>query len=197
MDKLLEYFGVISGLLYLYLEIKQKSSMWIVGLITSLIYVFVFFQAKFYADMGLNIYYLGISIYGLVLWRRKMGEDVKSTKEEDIEYTNISFRQIVVLGIVFVVLYLGLAHILQNLTDSPVPYGDALTTSLGIIATWMLAKRIIQHWIIWVFVNAFAVYLYIYRGLHPTAFLYLCYGVLAIVGFYNWKKNGTYIKNIS
>lgn len=197
MDKLLEYFGVISGLLYLYLEIKQKSSMWIVGLITSLIYVFVFFQAKFYADMGLNLYYLVISIYGLILWKRRMGETVKSTSDKDIQYTNLSLQLVMILLIIFVVLYFGLAHLLQNLTDSPVPYGDALTTSLGIIATWMLAKRIIQHWIVWVFVNAFAVYLYIYRGLHPTAFLYVCYGVLAIVGYFNWKKNGTYVKELN
>lgn len=195
MELALEIFGVLTGLLYLYLEIKQKSIMWIVGLITSFVYVFVFFQAKFYADMGLNVYYVLISMYGLIKWNRKTAEEVKLTSDE-IVYTRLTPVYFAGLSAAFVVLYFGMAHILESFTDSPVPYGDALTTSLGIIATWMLAKRIIQHWIVWVFVNAFAVYLYIYRGLYPTAFLYACYCILAVVGYLNWKKKGVYYEQI-
>lgn len=195
MEQALEIFGVVTGLLYLYLEIKQKSIMWIVGFITSLIYVFVFFQAKFYADMGLNIYYVLISIYGLVKWNKNSEEEINSPSGE-IQYTSLTPILGIGLSIFFVVLFFVIAHLLDNLTDSPVPYGDALTTTLGIIATWMLARRIIQHWIVWVFVNAFAVYLYIYRGLYPTAFLYVCYCMLAVVGYFNWKKKGVCYERI-
>ena len=70
MDQLLEYFGVLTGILYLLLEIKQHRSMWIIGFLTSLFYIFIFFNAKIYADMGLNIYYVCISIYGFWQWKR-------------------------------------------------------------------------------------------------------------------------------
>ena len=68
MEQLLEYFGVITGFLYLLLEIRQHKAMWVVGFLTSLVYVFVFFFSKIYADMGLNIYYVAISIYGFKKW---------------------------------------------------------------------------------------------------------------------------------
>ena len=71
MEQLLEYFGVLTGLLYLFLEIRQHRAMWVVGFLTSLVYVFVFFFSKIYADMGLNIYYVAISIYGFWQWTRR------------------------------------------------------------------------------------------------------------------------------
>ena len=86
MEQGLEYFGVATGLIYLMLEIIQHRVMWVVGFITSLVYVFVFFFSKFYADMSLNIYYVGMSIYGFWLWRK--GE--RHTEETKME---IAYRQ--------------------------------------------------------------------------------------------------------
>jgi nicotinamide mononucleotide transporter len=167
----LEYFGVITGLLYLFLEIKQHKAMWVVGFLTSLVYVFVFLSAKIYADMGLQTYYVGISIYRIL-------------------YTHLSLPLFVgiigTLAVVFAILW----YLLHQFTDSPIPVGDAFTTSVGIVATWMLARRIIEHWIFWVIVNLVSVYLYYLRGLYPTMLLYFCYATLAIVGYYNWRKKG-------
>ena len=83
MEQLLEYFGVLTGLLYLFLEIRQHRAMWVVGFLTSLVYVFVFFFSKIYADMGLNIYYVAISIYGFWQWTRSKGRQEQTA--EDIE----------------------------------------------------------------------------------------------------------------
>lgn len=188
----LEWFGVITGLLYLFLEIKQHKWMWIVGFLTSLIYVFVFFSAKIYADMGLNIYYVFISIYGFIEWGRK-GRALP--REERKEKEVIVYRHAtpgVLAGVIPAILVLWgiLWYILSHFTDSPIPAGDALSTSIGIVATWMLANYILEHWIFWIGVNFFSVYLYFLRGLYPTMFLYLCYAVLAIVGLYTWKRKG-------
>ena len=89
----LEYFGVITGLLYLFLEIKQHKAMWVVGFLTSLVYVFVFLSAKIYADMGLQTYYVGISIYGFYQWTRKKHEihtENDSLPSDCILYTHLS-----------------------------------------------------------------------------------------------------------
>lgn len=217
MEKALEYFGVITGLLYLLLEIKQHRAMWVVGFLTSLLYVFVFFYSKIYADMGLNFYYVLISLYGFWQWtRQKRSKGVAfegenpvagppeaivsssesgasgktSSSHEPILYRHLTWRLGVILGIILAALYGMLYFLLSRYTDSPIPVGDAFTTAVGIVATWMLARRIIEHWILWIIVNFVSVYLYYLRGLYPTLFLYLCYAVLAVVGLYNWKKKG-------
>lgn len=198
MEQLLEYFGVLTGLLYLLLEIRQHRAMWVVGFLTSLVYVFVFFFSKIYADMGLNIYYVAISIYGFWQWSRQNKKrlaavipDQAPRPNEKILYRNLTLP--LFTGILFAIaaIYALLYYILHDFTDSPIPAGDAFTTAVGIVATWMLARRIIEHWIFWIIVNCVSVYLYYLRGLYPTMFLYICYALLAAVGLYTWKKKGT------
>lgn len=192
MEQLLEYFGVLTGLLYLLLEIKQHRAMWIVGFITSLTYIFVFFFSKIYADMGLNVYYVAISMYGFWKWKYKSNSVLASEQPADntIVYKHITLCLFTGVSISIFCIYGLIYYVLYNFTDSPIPAGDAFTTSVGIVATWMLARRIIEHWIFWVVVNFVCVYLYYLRGLYPTMFLYFCYAVLAIVGYYTWKKKG-------
>ena len=193
--QLLEYFGVLTGLLYLLLEIRQHRAMWVVGFLTSLVYVFVFFFSKIYADMGLNIYYVAISIYGFWQWTRKKAINEEKTNQnapanEAILYRNMTFPLLTGIILAILAIYALLYYILHNFTDSPIPAGDAFTTAVGIVATWMLARRIIEHWIFWIIVNCVSVYLYYLRGLYPTMFLYICYAILAAVGLYTWKKKG-------
>lgn len=200
MEKAMEYFGVLTGLLYLVLEIKQHRAMWIVGFLTSFVYVFVFFFSKIYADMGLNLYYVLISVYGFWQWTRQRkaatatevagGPTDAPAPSDVILYRHVTWRSAAGIGSVLVALYGLLYFILTRYTDSPIPVGDAFTTAVGIVATWMLARRIIEHWLLWIVVNFVSVYLYYLRGLYPTMFLYLCYAVLAAVGLYNWKKKG-------
>ena len=90
------------------------------------------------------------------------------------------------IAILFTLLY----NVLHHFTDSPIPAGDAFTTAMGIVATWMLARRIIEQWIFWIIVNCVSVYIYYQRGLYPTSFLYICYTILAAIGLYTWKKKG-------
>ena len=155
MEQLLEYFGVLTGLLYLFLEIRQHRAMWVVGFLTSLVYVFVFFFSKIYADMGLNIYYVAISIYGFWQWTRSKGrqeqtaEDIETAPQEVILYRNMTLRLFAGISFSIVALFALLYYVLHYFTDSPIPAGDAFTTAVGIVATWMLARRIVEHWIFW------------------------------------------------
>lgn len=192
MEQALEYFGVVTGLLYLYLEIRQHKAMWVVGFVSSLAYVFVFFFSRFYGVMALNVYYVLISIYGFWLWSkgRGGGTEEAAPADEGIVYSRI--RLPLALGCAFVAggLFAGIYFVLNGYTDSPVAAGDAFTTSLSIVATWMLARRIIEHWPCWVVVNSVSACLYYSQGLYPTMFLFICYAVLAVVGYMNWKKKG-------
>lgn len=197
MENLMEYFGVITGVLYLYLEIKQHKAMWVVGFISSFAYVFVFLFAKFYAMMALNIYYVLISIYGFWLWsqqRKKANvEEGGANESKEILYRRISIP--VALGCVSAAaVLLGIIYfVLNDYTDSPVALGDSFITALSIVATWMLAHRILEHWPCWIVINSVSAWLYFTRELYPTMFLYACFAILAVVGYMNWKKKGVEI----
>jgi nicotinamide mononucleotide transporter len=191
---MLEYFGVITGLLYLYLEIRQHRAMWVVGIVTSLVYVFVFFYSKVYATMGLNLYYVLISIYGFWQWGgRGRVEKADAVPQETILYRHITGRQAVAVFFLLAALCLFIQYILSRYTDSTVPVGDAVITTIGIVATWMLARRIIEHWFFWIAADALSIYIYYTLNLYPTMFLYLCYTILAFVGYDRWKKKGVKI----
>jgi nicotinamide mononucleotide transporter len=188
---IIEITGVIFSLLYLFLEIRQQRIMWIVGFIASSFYVYIFFDAKFYADMGLNIYYVLASIYGWILWSKRTAnnEAPKVTQLINHQSSIINYQLIVRLTLIFLLLFALLTFILSTCTDSPVPVGDALTTALSIVATWMLAKKILEQWWIWLFVNLLSMSLYIWRGLYPTAILFCCYAVASIIGYCKWKQS--------
>lgn len=184
IDNYLELIGTASGLIYLYLEIRQKVWLWPLGLVTSAVYAVVFFQTKFYADMSLQFYYIGISIYGWYWWLHG-GE---SEGNQQLPVSRISMKLAIILAAITLLLFYLMALVLRDYTDSPVPYGDAFTTALSITATWMLARKIIEHWWIWVIVNTVSLSLYIYKGLYPTSVLFFFYASMSFVGYYQWKK---------
>lgn len=186
LSNYIELFGVLSGLIYIYLEIKASIYLWPVGIITAAFYIAVFMQAKFYADMGLQVYYLLVFIYGLYIWLRK-GKNLE-TEKEVLQIRNITRKELVLYSMFTIISFGVIYFILKNYTDSPLPAWDSFTTSLSIIATFMLAHKIIEQWWIWIVVNIVSLGLYIYKDLYMTAFLFIVYGIMAVVGFFEWKK---------
>lgn len=179
-----ELFGVITGLIYVYLEIKENIWLWPVGILTSAFFIVVFFDSKFYADMGLQFYYLVISIYGLIIWIAK-----KDIDKSDIKIRNIRKKELIKYIIASVLVYNVIYYILVKFTDSPLPGWDSFTTALSIVATFMLAHKIIEQWWVWVLVNIVSLGLYIYKELYLTAFLFVVYAIMAVVGYIEWKKS--------
>jgi len=180
-----ELFGTLFGLVYVWFSIRQCIYTWPAGIITSLIYCWVFLEAKFYAGMGLQGYYLIISIYGIWSWRHG-GNDNTSAEKLRVSCTNANlWIKLFILNLFLTIL---MYFLLGKYTDSPIPFGDAFTTSLSIIATWMLARKKIEQWLIWIFVDLVSCGLYLYRGLYPTVFLFLVYTIMAGIGYYEWRK---------
>jgi len=182
-----EITGAVFALIYLILEIKQKWTFWIVGIFSSAFYVYIFFQAGLFAETGLNVFYILMSFYGLYCWRFAT---TKVDENPGFRHTNskISF----ILLLVFLVLFCAVLPVLRLFPDSNVPIPDALIAILSIIATWMAAKKIVECWYIWIFVNIFATGLYIHQKLYPTAILFTVYSILSFKGLTEWRKS---IKN--
>lgn len=182
----IEIFGAVTGLLFLYLEIKENIWLWPVGIVTSALYIYIFFFTKFYADMSLQFYYLGVSIYGWWRWVRGEREDNSS---EGLPVIRLQARLGINLLIFTVAVFLLMMYVLINFTDSPVPIGDAFTTALSITATWMLTRKILDMWFLWMVANGVSLGLYIYKGLYPTSVLFFFYFAMSIVGYLQWKKS--------
>lgn len=181
----IEVLGAILGIAYIFFSIRQNILTWPTGLLASALYVAVFFQSKLYADMGLQLYYVIVSIYGWYFWLR--GKKPAHSAQVPIKKTSTSLR--LKLLSVTVVLYFVILFILIRFTDSDVPHMDSLTTSLSIVATWMLAKKYINHWIIWIFVDAVSAGLYAYKELWATVILFIVYTFMAVLGYREWKKD--------
>jgi nicotinamide mononucleotide transporter len=184
-DNQTEVLGAILGILYIFFSIRQNIFTWPTGLLTSFLYVVVFFKAKLYADMGLQVYYVLISLYGWYFWLK--GKKPNNSGQVPVRSSTMKLR--ITLLLISVILYLVILFILKHYTDSDVPHLDSLTTALSIVATWMLAKKYIGHWIIWIFVDAVSAGLYVYKGLWPTVILFLIYTFMAIMGYIEWKKD--------
>lgn len=181
----IEVLGAVTGIIFLYLEIKENIWLWPFGIATSALYIYIFFVSKFYADMGLQFYYLAISLYGWWHWLYGGNREGKDA----LPISRISVKLAAVLLVVSIAIFAIIAYVLINFTDSPVPYGDAFTTALSVVATWMLARKILEMWWVWVLVNAVAMGLYIYKGLYPTSVLFFLYFSMSIVGYLQWKRS--------
>jgi nicotinamide mononucleotide transporter len=178
-----EILGVAFSLLYLYFSIRQNILLWPMGIISAVLYMVVFFKSKFYADMGLNGYYFIISIYGWILWSDKKGKE-----KDTFRVSRLVMKQAILLIIITLSAFAGIGMILDHFTDSPIPYWDAFTTAVSFTATWMLARKILEHWILWIIVDLVSMGLYLYRGLYPTMVLFAVYTAMAVIGFIQWKK---------
>jgi nicotinamide mononucleotide transporter len=182
IDHYVEVCGTFTGFLYLGFSIRQHPLTWPVGLLNAVFYIFVFFSSKIYADMTLQFYYVAISIYGWWYWYHgsASGNSLKVTRTNTALWLKLS--------ILFLLLFVAIAFVLIRFTDSQVPYWDAITTSLSILATWMLARKKIEHWLVWVFVDAISIGLFIVKELYPTTLLFIVYTLLAIYGYIEWER---------
>ena len=187
LDRSLEILGFLIGLLYLYWEYHADTKMWFANIAMPTISFWVYYRAGLYADFAMNIYYFLIAIYGYIVWTRRGKGRQPSSKKKDLPITHIPARYLAVALIVLAVIYAGILWWLLQ-TDSTVPYWDAFTTALSIVAMWMLAHKYIEQWIAWIFVDAVCVGLYIYKDRPFYAVLYGAYTVIAFFGYAKWRR---------
>jgi len=186
------YFELIAaglGFIAIFLQIRQNVWYWLVSIIMVSMYTYIYIDAKLYADMSLQVYYLVISIYGWYMWL--FGKTINDHKTS-LPVSSTSRRLRAILSLLSIGLFFLIAWFLIRFTNSDLPYWDSFTTSLSFVATWMLARKKIENWLIWIVVDAVSVGIYIYKGLYPTAVLFLFLTVLAWVGYRHWQKDMTF-----
>lgn len=206
--EIIQVVGLMLSFIYLLLEFEQKALMWVVSAMCSMIYASVYYRSKIYADMGFSIFNICMCVYGFYKWWTLSQKNIankthntvsknrsnitnKNKEKKEIVYYHFTLPQFGRVMTVFTLIWTGIFFILKYLTDSPIPALDALTTTINIVGTWVLAQKIIEVWGFWFMVNILSIYIYYKRGLHlSTILLYCFYLGASVYGYFKWKRHG-------
>lgn len=197
----IEIFTLVTGVIYIILEIRQKNFMWVVGVFTSLAAMWVFFRQGLYASFGLNTYYLITAFIGLWQWGRDKKKvasadtDSGSGSGGDIIHLNrLTVRTAVLSAAVCVAGTFALAWVMQ-LLENPMSYLDAAVAVLSAVATWWLVRSYIAQWWLWVLADTLSTILCATQGMWWMTALYAAYALSAVYGYIHWKKHGIYVSD--
>ncbi|PKP33648.1 MAG: nicotinamide mononucleotide transporter [Bacteroidetes bacterium HGW-Bacteroidetes-17] len=179
---LLEIIAVFFGLLSVWYAKKADIKVYPTGIISVIIYVYICVGVKLYADMGINFVYFVMSIYGWYAWTKK------DKKEKILPISFCTKKEYFINVILFFVFLVILIYVLLNYTDSNVPYWDSLTTAIFLVGMWLMARKKVENWILWIIGDAISIPLYFNKGLMLTSFQFSIFLVLAVLGYIEWKR---------
>lgn len=180
---ILEWFGVFTGILCVWLAAKNNIWSWPIAIISVLIYIFIFFDSRLYADMGLQVYFFTMNIYGWYYWSKQ-----RNNVEESRPIAIITKKEIIlsIFGVIVFTLVLG--FFLFKKTDASFPFIDSFCTAGSLIAQIFLARKVLQNWLIWIFVDIIYVGVYFSKDLYATGLMYALYIIIATMGYLDWRK---------
>ena len=177
----LEWFAVITGFLCVYLAARQHISNWAVAIVSVISYTILFYDYKLYGDAALQVYFFITSVYGWYYWLKRKEEHKKPI-------VSLSSRQYLMVIAAVGILSLILGVFLDRVTDTDVPYIDGTCTAISFVAQYLMTRKVLQNWILWIVVDILYIPLYLYKNLALTAVLYTLYLVLATMGFLDWRR---------
>jgi len=173
-----EWLAVCLGIIYVVLAAKESIWCWPAAFFSTLIYTVLFWEGQLPMQALLNFYYMGMAIYGFMLWR-KHSESIISNRP-------IKFHAIYIsTGLVISV---GIGYYLSGIESSRFPYLDSLVMVFSVMTTVLMARKVIENWLYWIVIDAFAIALYWQSEFYVTIVMFTVYLVLAAYGYVNWKK---------
>ena len=194
----MEIFTLVTGIIYMILEIRHHRFMWVVGVLTSAAAMWVFFRQGLYASFGLNTYYHITAFIGLWHWTRdsrRIDVEKKDDSDETIVLNRLSLRTVLVSLAFSAAGIFALAWVME-LVENPMSYLDSAVTVLSIVATWWLVKSYIEQWWLWILADTLSTILCLTQGMWWMAVLYAAYTVSAFIGLYYWRKHGVVAQSL-
>jgi len=179
---IIEIIAAIFGLISVWLTVKENIWCWPTGLVMVFLYIFVFYEARLYSDVILQIIYIFLQIYGWYAWLNGNKNHVPLTVTRISQQGTMIWSGVALIGI------FGLGYVMGSYTAAALPYPDAGITILSLIAQWLMAKKILECWLIWITVDVIAIIVYGIKHLYPTTGLYIVFLILAVLGYREWKK---------
>lgn len=197
MGSFMEIFTLVTGVIYIILEIRQKNFMWVVGILTSVAAMWVFFRQGLYASFALNAYYLVTSFIGLWQWGKaklmlKQSDDAPG-QGDDIHLNRLTLKTVAISALVTVAGTFVLSEVMAAL-ENPMSVMDASVAVLSAVATWWLVRSYLEQWWLWIIADALSTIMCATQGLWWMTALYAAYSLSAVYGYIHWKRNGRYIE---
>jgi len=183
MPSLYEIIGFLFGAVSVWLSVRENIWSWPTAIVNVTLYIFVFHEARLYADMALQVVYLVLSFYGWYEWLYG-GEN-----RTELRVTRTGARAALVLAVIGVAGAVVIGGLLRGGTDASLPYWDATTASFSLLAQWMMTRKLLENWLIWIAVDVVYIGMYINKGLYLTTVLYAIFLVLAVLGFLRWRRS--------
>lgn len=177
----IEWLGTVSGFACVYLAARQHIWNWPISMVSVISYCVLFFQYKLYGDAALQLYFLFTAIYGWYYWTKRKEEHQKPI-------VSLSLKGIGAIVIVIAILSALMGYFLDNYTDTNVPYADGFCTAVSFVAQFLMTRKVLQNWILWIIVDICYVPLYLYKNLYLTAILYVLFLWIAVMGYIDWRK---------
>ena len=188
----IEITAVILAILYLVLAVKQNILCWVAGIMSSVLYFFIMQSAGLYMEAYLQVFYVVMGFYGWSQWR---AGEINNTIF--VVNTWSKYQHLTAISIILALSFLS-GFLLERFTDAALPFLDALVTWGAVVATYMVAKKLLENWIYWFVIDATSIFLFIARDLWLTAALFMIYIVIIYFGYQSWNKirNETHGSNI-
>ena len=178
----IEIAGFITGVIGVWLTIKENIWCWFVGLINVVLYLILFYHLKLYADAWLQGFYIISQIYGWYKWN-------KGAYDKDFKVSFCSNQTLFLAILSTILMTLIMGYYFSNYTPAAMPWWDSFLTAMSLTGTWMQAYKKIENWSIWIIANAIYIQLYMAKDTILTALLYFIFLMLAIEGYFQWKKS--------
>ena len=179
---MLELPAVAFGLACVWLTVRQNIWCWPTGLVMVSLYIVIFYEARLYSDMLLQVVYVFLQFYGWHVWLHG-GPD-----RNRLSVSRMSARQAVAWLSVCGAGTVLLGTLMHRNTDASFPYPDAFTTVASLIAQWLMARKVLESWLVWIIVDVVSIGLYLAKELYPTAGLYMVFLFLATLGYFAWRR---------
>ena len=177
-----EALAVLLGIAYLLLAARESLWCWYAAFASTAIFLVLFWQVRLYLESALQVYYLGMAVYGWWQWKRPGEAGTLAISRFGPRDHFLAITGVLVLSVLS-------GALLTRYTDAALPYLDAFTTWGAIVTTWMVARKILENWLYWIVVDGASIVLYLDRGLKLTAALFAAYLVIVTVGFFSWRRH--------
>ena len=178
----LELAAVVIALAMVGCNIREIHWGWPLAILSSLLYFALFWRSKLYGDSGLQIFFAVVALWGWYQWLRGHRADGSA-----LHVTRLQRRGVVVALVACAVLWPATGLLLRAFTDTDVPWWDAFPTAVSLVGQYLLGRKYLENWIVWIVVNVVSVSLFAYKALWLTAGLYVVFIVLSVAGWRAWR----------
>ena len=179
----LEWIAAIAGAVSVYLSARENIWSWPTAIVNVALYTIVFRREGLYSDMGLQVVYLVLSIYGWYEWLHG------GTNRGALTVSRATPRQWMIAIPIALIFWLALARTTASLPGVALPYLDSGLTTMSLVAQWMMTRKILENWALWIVADIVYVPMYVYKRLPVTAALYLIFLALAVIGLRAWWRS--------